>query len=91
MTLGKACTKHGIPESICVACRGAAEEHERIIALLYQQLAYYNKLLQTPKSRAFEANMQSRKKGIIESIKLIRMKDLEAEAVFYKNGVEGEN
>jgi len=32
MSLGKACEPHNIPATICVACRAAEEERERIIA-----------------------------------------------------------
>ena len=31
MSLGKQCANHGIPETICSACKGAAEERERIV------------------------------------------------------------
>jgi hypothetical protein len=34
MSLGKPCYRHTIPENICVACRGAAEERNYIITLL---------------------------------------------------------
>jgi hypothetical protein len=31
MSNGKPCTNHNIPENICAACRGAAEERKRIV------------------------------------------------------------
>lgn len=34
MTLGKACEPHNIPATICVACRAAEQERERIIELI---------------------------------------------------------
>lgn len=84
MTLGKACEPHNIPATICVACRAAEQERERIIALMYEALAHYNRLLISPKSAAFATNMENRKKGIIEAIKLMRMTDKEADHKFKK-------
>jgi len=63
---------------------GRDDERERIIALMYEALAYYNGLLITPKSGAFANNMENRKKGIIEAIKLMRMTNKEADAKFNK-------
>ncbi len=63
---------------------GVEHERERIIAIMYEQLAYYNKQIDGAKSLAFIANMENRKKGIIEAIKLARMSDLQAAEVFRK-------
>ena len=52
MSNGKPCEAHNIPVDICARCRGAAEERERIIALLTefaQDLLAYN--LMTGKAR----------------------------------------
>jgi hypothetical protein len=34
MSLGKQCANHGIPETICSACKGAAEERTRILEII---------------------------------------------------------
>ncbi len=34
MSLGKVCKPHNIPATICVACRAAEQERERIIELI---------------------------------------------------------
>ena len=39
MSNGKPCTNHSIPENICAACRGAAEERERILEILRHEAA----------------------------------------------------
>jgi hypothetical protein len=72
---------------ICARYKGAHDERERIIALTYQALAYYNSQLQSPKSLAFARNMENRKKGIMEAIKLMRMTNLEASDQFKKKGM----
>lgn len=38
MSNAKPCERHGIPVNICSACRGAAEERQRIIALLGREM-----------------------------------------------------
>ena len=64
--------------------QGRTDERDRIIALMYELLAYYNGLLVAPKSAAFAANMENRKKGIIEAIKLARLTDAQAREAFQK-------
>jgi hypothetical protein len=63
---------------------GIEHERERIIAIMYAQLAYYNKQIDGAKSLAFQGKMEDRKKGIIEAIKLARMTDMQAAEVFRK-------
>jgi hypothetical protein len=66
---------------------GVSAERDRIIALMYELLAYYNKQLVAPKSAAFAKNMENRKRGIMEAIKLAQMTDLEAAEQFKKKGI----
>ena len=84
MSNGKPCASHQIPVDLCTRCKGAAEERERIIALMYEALAYYNRLLVAPKSVAFANKMENRKNGIMEAIKLMRMTEKEADDKFKK-------